>query len=376
MGIAAKRYDPFPTVKLPPRYTDVSPGGTALAKSIKNRPKSVKPLLISIVAIAYNEEANLPEFFERVNAALPSEPKYEFEIILIDNCSTDATREKALALTAHDPRWKYIRFSRNFGAEASLAAGLHHADGDAVILLMSDLQDPPEKISEMLRLWQETDSDIVYGVVRVRNDENFVKSFGAKAAYWLIRTLSDVSIPANATDYRLLTKTVVQQLRIFPERVRYLRGLIHWLGFKQTSFEYDRASRKRGKSSANLLFCIGYALTAITSMSTKPLRLASLLGVTLTALTFLGAGIYGVSWLLHFSGYWTYGEIPQGWTTITLLIMGFAGLQFLFLGLLGEYLAQVFLEVKGRPRWIVEEAARIEQRTEKMAQDLPLRRAA
>lgn len=314
---------------------------------------------VTIVTICYNEEQNLKELFERLNASLAQCQKFHFEIILVDNCSTDNTRELALDLISKDLRWKYIRFSRNFGAEASLAAGLKYASGDAAILLMSDLQDPPEKIAEILHIWKHKNCDVVYGIVKERSDSSWLKTIGARIAYWLINKFGDVEIPQNATDYRLLSRQVIDYINEFGERVRYLRGLIHWIGFRQESFYYDRSDRKRGTSSASLLFCVNYAITAIVSLSTKPLKIASVLGAVMTAVSLIAGLLYIVLWALPFFGVIVKHQAPAGWTTLTILLIGIAGSQFFFLGLLGEYLGQTLTEVKARPRWAISESHRV-----------------
>ena len=202
--------------------------------------------LISIILPAYNEEANLPSAFMRINAVAQSlSEAYDFEMIVLDNASTDRTGAIAKAHCEADPRWKYLAYSRNFGAEASMLAGLDHAKGDAVINVFSDMQDPPELIPEMVHRW-ERGAQMVYGVLRERNDYSILKTIGAKIAYKLIRWFADTNIPENATDFRLMDRVVVDAVCQMREPDRYLRGLVHWLGFKVDSFQFDRAKREGG----------------------------------------------------------------------------------------------------------------------------------
>ena len=312
--------------------------------------------LVSIIIPAYNEESNLPELRRRLLAALDPAKNYHFEFIIIDNCSEDATGAVAHSFVVEDERWKYIRFSRNFGVEGSMNAGLHYSSGDALIFLFSDLQEPPEVIPEMLEKWSEG-YDVVYGVLRKRHDYHWVKSVGAWVAYRLIHFLSDVKIPPNATDYRLLSRPVIEALKRTGEQNRYMRGLVFWTGFKHTTFQYDRAPRMHGKTTANILFSIGFALRALVAFTTKPLKIASIVGASITSLSILGAFVYLMLKILTNFGVLNFTPPPPGWTTLTLLILFFGGLQILFLGIIGEYLAHTYNEVKNRPLWIVRESA-------------------
>jgi glycosyltransferase involved in cell wall biosynthesis len=308
---------------------------------------------VTVVIPVYNEEANLPEVYRRVSAVVAGLPQHDFTILQIDNGSLDGSGDKCIEFCKTDPRWKYVRFSRNFGIEASFFAGATYADGDALIYLFSDLQDPPEKIPEMIEQWEQG-YDVVYGVLTKRQDNQLFKSWGAFLAYRLIFLLSEYEIPVNATDFRLLSRRVIEVLKNCKERTRYMRGITHWAGFSQTSFTFERAPRRHGRSNAGLLFCIRYAFNAILSFSSKPLRVASLVGVLATLLSLLGCGMYVLHLILTSWG-WNYGVVPPpaGWTTLVLLVLFFGGVQCLFLGILGEYLAQVQIETKARPSWIV-----------------------
>lgn len=319
---------------------------------MKYQNKNIKKKLISIVIPAYNEEANLDELVRRLETVEKFLPKYNFENILIDNCSHDETQRFGLEL-AKKNNWKYIRFSRNFGFEASLSAGVHHASGDALIYLVSDLQDPPEKIKNILSIWEKNNCDIVYGVLNKRNDGSILKSIGAKIAYKLIHSLSDISIPKNATDFRLISKRVIEVLKQFPERGLYMRGLIHWVGFESKSFSYDRSERKVGKSDANVLYCVDFALKAMIAFSSKPLRLASYLGVSVMAFSGLLAFLQVSAFITNKLNLVNFESPPPGLMTILILQLFFGGLTVFVVGLCGDYIAQIHSETKSRPNYII-----------------------
>lgn len=306
--------------------------------------------LISIILPAYNEEENLPGAIARINAVAESlADRYDFEMIIMDNASVDRTGTIARTQCLADPRWKYLVYSRNFGAEASMLAGLDHAKGDAVINVFSDMQDPPEYIPEMIGKW-ETGAQMVYGVLRQRNDYSIVKTLGAKVAYKLIHWLADTNIPENATDFRLMDRVVVDALCQMREPDRYLRGLVHWLGFRTDSFIYDRAKRVGGATSANLVYCIKFALHAIVCFSSKPMHLAMMLGLVLT----LGSVFLSVAYVvLYFVRPAFLMPPPPGITTIMLFALFIIGLNALLLGIIGEYVGRIYNQGKKRPLYIV-----------------------
>lgn len=306
--------------------------------------------LISIILPAYNEEANLPKAITRINAVAERlSEQYDFEMIVLDNASTDQTGEIARAQCKSDPRWKYLTYSRNFGAEASMLAGLDHAKGDAVINIFSDMQDPPEMIPEMVRMW-ESGAQMVYGVLRKRNDYSILKTIGAKLAYKLIKWLADTNIPENATDFRLMSRVVVDAVCQLREPDRYLRGLVHWLGFKTSSFQYDRAKREGGTSSANLFYCVRFALHAIVCFSSKPMHISMIFGCLLTSASILLSILYIV---LYFTRPSFLTTPPPGITTIILLAVLAIGINALLLGIMGEYIGRIYNQGKKRPLYVV-----------------------
>lgn len=311
--------------------------------------------LISIIIPVYNEEKNLPEVYQRVAAIIRKMSNYSFEVIMIDNGSIDKSSSYCKQFAHDNSSWKYVRFSRNFGIEASFFAGASYARGEALIYLFSDLQDPPESIPTMIQKWEEG-FDVVYGVLTKREDNTIVKTWGSYVAYRLIFLLSDITIPINATDFRLLSRPVIDVLKECKERNRYMRGLTHWAGFKQIGFEFKRSPRKFGKSNNSLWWSVKYALNAMINFSTKPLRLASLVGISTMILSLMGAVIYIIHLILtKFFGFNYIATPPPGWTTIILMLLFFGGLQTFFLGVVGEYIAQIQSEAKHRPVWITAE---------------------
>ena len=307
--------------------------------------------LITIAIPAYNEERNLPRVEEKLRTVLePYRDKYAFELLILDNGSRDQTHPVALAMAQRDPRYRVVRYSRNFGCEASLCAALDLARGDAVILLFSDLQDPPELIPTFLEHW-EKGADVVYGKLSKRNDSTWIKNIGARIAYWLIRNLSDCDIPQDATDFRLIDRRVVDVLKTFRENDRYLRGLVHWVGFKQVGIAYDRAPREEGRSSANLIYCVKFAFHAIVCFSGRPLELALWFGLLLTGGSITLSVLYFIFYFVRPS---FLVPPPPGITTLILTQLFSIGLNALFLGTIGNYLARVYNQTKKRPIYIVD----------------------
>ena len=308
--------------------------------------------LISITVPACNEATNLPLLYDRLVATLrPLETKYEFDVILLDNASTDSTRQVGIDIANRDARFRYVRYSRNFGFEASLLAGLDLARGQASINLVSDLQDPPELISEMIAKWEQG-FDVVYGEVRQRNDSSRIKTLGAYVAYRLIERLAECKIKANATDYRLLDRRVITSLQQMREPHRYMRGLVHWVGYKSIGIPYDRSPRERGDSHGNIFYCIKFAFHAIFCFSAKPLHFATWFGLGITAISCSLALLYSVLYFAHFS---IFTPPPPGITTLFLLVLFSIGFNSLFLGIIGEYVGRIFEQGKTRPIYLIEE---------------------
>jgi glycosyltransferase involved in cell wall biosynthesis len=302
--------------------------------------------LVSIVIPARNEEGNIARLEAELNQVLGPLP-YDFEFIVIDNHSDDGTGALVKHICRHDSRWRYIRFSRDFSVEMSMAAGYEAARGDSIIVLYSDLQDPPSVIPELLSRWEEG-FDVVYGVRTIRPGDAWWRNVAVHLAYRLIGWLSDVPIPVDTGDFRLISRRVRDVLVQLPERNRYTRGLVAWLGFPQTSVPYARRPRESGRSKGSVAVLAVITLNAITSFSTKPPRLFMLCGALSVVGSLAAAAIYLLLSLV--------GSPPGGVTTIAILLWFMFGFNLLGTGMLGEYVVRSYLEVRARPLFIVEES--------------------
>lgn len=311
----------------------------------RKMPAEKKNARITIVIPARNEEANIPNMRKEV-VALAEKLPYDFEFLVIDNCSSDNTGQLVKDICREDPRWKYIRFSRNFTVEMSITAGYHFALGDAIIVLYSDLQDPPEVIPSFLEKWEEG-YDIVYGVRVARPGDPAWRNLAVKMAYRVIRMFADFPIPTDAGDFRLISRRVRDALEDVTETNRYMRGLIPWLGFKQIGVVYERRPRKAGKSNAPFWSIFFFAFNAITGFSLKPLRFFTFLGFITIFLSIFASIIYALLYLK--------GSVPPGITTLIILGLISIGLNSLGIGILGEYVGRTYLETKHRPLFIVDE---------------------
>jgi glycosyltransferase involved in cell wall biosynthesis len=307
---------------------------------------SARPSL-SVVVPAYNEAAVLPEFHRRLAAVLDAlAADIDAEIVYVNDGSGDATMPQLIGFHERDPRVAVVDLSRNFGKEIAMSAGLDHARGDAVVIIDADLQDPPELIPDMLRAWQ-AGSDVVVMRRRSRADESWLKKATASGFYRAIGRIGEVEIPPDVGDFRLLSRRAVAALLRFPERTRFMKGLFAWIGFPTTAIEYDRDGRFAGKSKWNYWQLWNFALEGITSFSVVPLKIASYVGFVTAVIAFTyGAYVIGKT-LLH-------GNPVPGYPTLVVLILFGGGLQLMALGIIGEYLARMFVEVKGRPLYLVQ----------------------
>lgn len=302
--------------------------------------------LISIVVPIYNEELVLQNFHDELRRTLDG-LKLSFEIILVNDGSSDASLALMKRLRMADPRIKIISFSRNFGHQAALTAGLDVAKGDAVIMMDADLQHPPQLIPELIRQW-ELGYEVIYTIRKETEGEGFFKKLSSSLFYRLLRVLSHVEVDQRTPDFRLLDRKVVERFRLIREKSRFLRGLVSWLGFKQFSVEFSAPKRPAGESKYGLRRMINFATDAITAFSALPLQLAMYLGLLIALLAFL---------------YLTYAIVIRlftdtatpGWASIVATVLFLGGVQLITLGIMGEYIYRIYHEVKQRPIYIVDE---------------------
>lgn len=313
-------------------------------------------MLISIVVPCYNEEPVIRETHSRLVTVLEKLEPDEFEIIYVNDGSRDRTLPLLEELQAADERVRVLSFSRNFGHQIAVTAGLDNAQGDAVVLIDADLQDPPAVILEMVERWRDG-YHVVYGMRTDRPGETRFKLLTAKLFYRLLNKLSDVEIPLDVGDFRLMDRKVVDVLRAMPERDRYLRGMVSWVGFRQIAVMYRREPRFAGESKYPLFKMLKFATDGIISFSIVPLRLAVWAGVVAIIFAFAGI-IYALMLRLYFPPhYWI-----RGWTSTFVAILFLGGVQLIFLGFIGEYIGRIYGEVKGRPLYILQERLGFEQK--------------
>jgi dolichol-phosphate mannosyltransferase len=305
--------------------------------------------LISIVTPVYNEEENIRYYYETISKAIvPLQDKYNFEIILTDNGSTDKTFAIIKEIANQDTRICAFRFSRNFGYQKSIFTGFTKAHGDAAIDFDCDLQDPPELIGKFIEEW-EKGAHIVYGIRKTRQEGMFI-TLMRRLFYRLLDAISEESLPHDAGDFMLLDSSIVKQLSAIDDQTPYLRGTIFNFGFNQVGIPYDRNARQFGKSKFPFINLMGLAVDGIISQSSTPLRLASYMGLFIAFVTFALSGGYFCAKLLLGA------NIPAGFTTTTILILFSISLNGLFLGIIGEYLARIYSQVRKRPITIIQES--------------------
>lgn len=303
--------------------------------------------LLSLVIPCYNEEQVIAETVSRLNNFCAELTDLEVELIFIDDGSQDNTLAILRDHAAQDPRIKVICFARNFGHQIAITAGMDAAKGDAVVLIDADLQDPPEVIHQMIAKWREG-YDVVYGTRTARKGESIFKRSSARGFYRLLNKLSDVPIPLDTGDFRLMTQPIVDSLKAMPERDRFVRGMVSWVGFKQIAIPYQRAERFAGKSKYPLRKMLRFATDGILSFSTKPLQMSIALGM-LAAFIAMGGIVYAIAMRI-FTDIWV-----EGWTALMIAILFLGGVQLICVGILGEYIGRIYNEVKQRPLYIVEE---------------------
>ena len=304
---------------------------------------------LSVVIPCFNEEACLPELHKRVSAAAHAVVGADHEIILVNDGSRDRTWEVMKALAATDPLLVCINLSRNHGHQLALTAGLDLCGGDNILIIDADLQDPPELLGPMLEAMKAEGADVVYGVRRKRAGETLFKKVTAAGFYRLLSRLTDIDIPLDAGDFRLMSRRALDALLALPEQARFVRGMVAWIGFTQRPFLYDRAERFDGESKYPLSKMIKFALDAVTGFSTAPLRFASHAGMAL-----VGVSLVMLAYILFG---WFSGRAVAGWTSTMLIVVVLGAAQMFVLGMIGEYLGRLYMESKRRPLYIVADIA-------------------
>ncbi len=301
---------------------------------------------ISAIIPSYNEQDNVGLMYERMTKTL-SKISPDYEIIYINDCSKDQTLLRIKELAAKDPHVKYLSFSRNFGHQIAVSAGLDYCSGKAVVIIDGDLQDPPELIEQMYEKYKEG-YKVVYARRTSREGETWFKKATAKIFYRLLASMTSIDIPVDVGDFRLIDQVIVKHLRNMPEKSKYIRGQISWIGYKQTFVNYHRDARIYGKTNYPLKKMLRFALDGITAFSDKPLKIASGLGIV-AAIVSLLALVYAL--VAHFC----FNSTITGWTSLILSVLFIGGVQLITIGIIGEYIARINNDVRNRPLYILEE---------------------
>ena len=303
--------------------------------------------LISLIIPAYNEEDCVDELFTRLKNIFETEPQYDFEVVIVENGSLDSTWAKLQNIAGQDSRFKILKLSRNFRMDGGLTAGLDYIKGDACVLMTADLQDPPELIPQFLRYWEQGYENI-YGVITKREGTGPIRTMNSKLFYWLAGKLTDGRIPRNASDFRLVDKKVYIAVKGMTERNRFVRGLFAWAGFNSIGVPMERPPRFGGVSNAHTLKVLDLAFKGIFAHSYKPLRLITVFGFILSALSFIS--------ILPLFFLWLFVGVPfAGFGTLVGLFLLVFGIVSLMLGILSEYVGLIYEEVKARPNYVVSE---------------------
>jgi glycosyltransferase involved in cell wall biosynthesis len=304
---------------------------------------------LSIVVPCFDEEACLPTLHQRLTAAARGAVGEDYEIVLINDGSRDGSWPVMQQLAASDPHVVAINLSRNHGHQLALTAGLDLCRGDTILIIDADLQDPPELLPAMLKTMREQDADVVYGVRKSRAGETAFKRATAHGFYRLLSRATEVDIPLDAGDFRLMSRRALDALLAMPEQARFIRGMVAWIGFRQVPFAYDRHERFAGETKYPLGKMIRFALDALTGFSSAPLKLASHAGLLLS---------FGSVLLILYIAYaWLAGRSIQGWTSLMLIVVVLGAIQMFVLALMGEYIGRLYNEAKRRPLYVVQEVA-------------------
>ena len=304
---------------------------------------------LSIVVPCFNEEACIPELHQRLGAAARQAVGEDYELVLVNDGSRDASWSVMQGLAGSDPHLLAVNLSRNHGHQLALTAGLDLCSGDVVLIIDADLQDPPELLPAMLETMREADADVVYGVRKSRAGETAFKRATAHGFYRTLSRATEVDIPLDAGDFRLMSRRALDALLAMPEQARFIRGMVAWLGFRQVAFAYDRQERFAGETKYPLGKMIRFAFDALTGFSSAPLKLASHFG--------LGLSFGSAALILYIAYAWTAGHNVPGWTSLMLVVLVLGAIQKFVLALMGEYIGRLYNEAKGRPLYIVQEIA-------------------
>ncbi len=311
-------------------------------------------IICSVIIPMYNEEAVIPETYRRLTSVMEGfgEP---YELLFINDGSRDRTGEILRELCKSDRRVKLIDFARNFGHQIAITAGMDYAAGECMVIIDGDLQDPPELIPDMIKLWRQG-YEVVYGKRLSREGETFFKKFTAKCFYRILRRMTDVDIPVDTGDFRLIDRKVSEALKQLPERNRYVRGLMSWVGYKQVAIEFQRSERFAGETKYPLKKMIKLAMDGIMSFSYKPLKIATYVGSIISFVSFF----YLIAVLVQ-RIFWP-ESVQSGWASLIAVSLFFNGIILLILGIIGEYIGRIYDEAKGRPLYIISRLDNMEDR--------------
>jgi glycosyltransferase involved in cell wall biosynthesis len=312
--------------------------------------------LISVITSAYNEADCVDELARRLAEVFDATPKYDFEVIIVENGSSDETFAHLETIRSRDPRFRIVQLARNFRMDGGITAGLEHAHGDAAVLMTADLQDPPEMIPEFILRWEEGYENI-YGIVTVRRGTGRIRTLNSRLFYWVIGKLTGHLIPANASDFRLLDRRVYEQVRSMDERNRFVRGLVAWVGFRSIGVEHEREERFAGTSKAHSVQVLQLAVKAVFAHSQVPLVMIPLVGVGLFVISLFTLAGLTIDWM-------TRGVPFPGFGTIVALMVMLFGILFCLLGIVSIYIGLIYDEVKGRPNFVVRQTMGFEESAE------------
>lgn len=314
----------------------------------------MEPIICSVIVPMYNEEEVLAETVHRLRTALET-TGVVWEVIFVNDGSRDKTGPLLREVCTADPRFRFVDFSRNFGHQVAITAGMDYAGGQCMVIIDGDLQDPPELIPAMIAKWRDG-YDVVYGKRVSREGDSLFKKFTAKVFYRLLRAVTDVDIPVDTGDFRLIDRKVADTLKQVPERNRYVRGLMAWVGFRQTALEFERAERFAGTTKYPLRKMMKLATDGILSFSFKPLRIATILG------SMISAGSFLYLFLVLLQRLFKPESVTSGWSSLIAVTLLLNGITLLILGIMGAYIGRIYDEVKNRPLYIVRDAVNLEDR--------------